>query len=28
MGCTVSCSAGYYACCRSSDVRCFCCKIN
>lgn len=24
--CTVSCNSGYYACCRSSDMRCYCCK--
>lgn len=24
--CTVTCNTGYYACCRSSDIRCYCCK--
>jgi hypothetical protein len=26
-GCEVSCTGGYYACCNSSTVRCYCCKI-
>lgn len=25
--CTVTCNTGYYACCVSSTVRCYCCKI-
>ncbi len=25
--CTVTCNSGYYACCVSSTVRCYCCKI-
>ncbi|MCB0716618.1 MAG: hypothetical protein KDC06_11475, partial [Chitinophagaceae bacterium] len=24
--CTVTCNAGFYACCNSSSVRCYCCK--
>ena len=27
LGCTVTCNAGYYACCVSSTTRCYCCKI-
>lgn len=26
--CTVTCSSGYYACCNSPTVRCYCCKIS
>lgn len=26
-GCTVTCTTGYYACCNSTTVRCYCCKI-
>lgn len=25
--CTVTCNSGYYACCVSSTVRCYCCKV-
>jgi len=27
ISCSVSCNSGYYACCASGPIRCYCCKI-